>query len=364
MKKTISLLLVLLLILPASVSYFADNPPEKFTSGDYDYVILDDGTAEIARYSGSEANLTIPSELDGHKVTSIGEHSFYYCKELESITIPDSVTAIQRRAFLLCINLSHVTVPDSVIFIGDNPFTQCPALNNLSVSPFHPTLAFIDGVLFDKQEERLIYYPQNLTAQEYEIPAGTKIIGSNAFVGVSRLENVTIPDSVTVIEGDAFACCEGITSITIPDSVTIIGVNPFWGCSSLEIINISPLHPTFSVMDGVLYDRDEKRIISCPQSLDLTDFEIPQGTENIGAMAFVNCTSIVSIEIPETVKSIGYEAFAGCKDLWNIWIPDSVINFGENIFLHCDSLHNIFVRENSAAFQYCIDNEMHCRLVP
>lgn len=40
------------------------------TSGDFEYTVLDDGTAEITEYKGNEEILLIPSEIDGHTVIS------------------------------------------------------------------------------------------------------------------------------------------------------------------------------------------------------------------------------------------------------------------------------------------------------
>ncbi|MDE6433192.1 MAG: leucine-rich repeat domain-containing protein, partial [Lachnospiraceae bacterium] len=63
-------------------------------SGDYEYSVNNDGTVTIERYTGSAATLQIPSILDGKNVTVIGESAFQYCRDLTSITIPNSVTSI------------------------------------------------------------------------------------------------------------------------------------------------------------------------------------------------------------------------------------------------------------------------------
>ena len=83
---------------------------EAITCGDYDYVLLDDGAAEIVDYDGEDENLAIPAELDGHSVTSIGEGAFWGCTSLSSITIPEGVTYIGEDAFKGCEGLTSVIV--------------------------------------------------------------------------------------------------------------------------------------------------------------------------------------------------------------------------------------------------------------
>ena len=103
MKKSCALLAVLLLMLGLCFAAAAEEAePTVYTSGDYKYILLPDGTAEITRYTGNAAELSMPDTLDGHSVTSIGEYAFSGCATLTSITLPEGLTSIGKGAFSLC----------------------------------------------------------------------------------------------------------------------------------------------------------------------------------------------------------------------------------------------------------------------
>ena len=112
MKK---LLFLFVLLLPICLlpSAFAEEEAVICTSGDYKYVLLEDGTAQITDYSGVETNLQIPSRLDAYNVTAIGDDAFYNCDSLTSVTIPDSVTSIGNSAFYRCDSIILTVEPDS-----------------------------------------------------------------------------------------------------------------------------------------------------------------------------------------------------------------------------------------------------------
>ena len=120
--------------------------------------------------------------------------------------------------------------------INSNPFECCSKLTDIQVSPDHPYLALIDGVLFSKPDKRLICYPCAFTESEYTIPQGIQIIGDFAFYNCTSLISVTIPDSVVSIGKDAFGYCSFLEKITIPDSVESIEESAFWSCSSVTAI--------------------------------------------------------------------------------------------------------------------------------
>ena len=150
MRKTLALLLTILLCLTGAFSLAEEAgevEQETFTCEEYEYALLDDGTAEITKYHGEAETLEVPDELDGYAVTAIGDGAFAFCYGLSAITIPDSVTAI-----------------------GANPFYHCNSLTQITVSPDHPVLETIGGVLFNKPDKLLVTYPCAFTDSEYVIP--------------------------------------------------------------------------------------------------------------------------------------------------------------------------------------------------
>ena len=82
---------------------------QAYISGDYSYTVKADGTVEITGYSGSGRDITVPGELDGHAVTSIGSEAFMENEQIKSVGLPDSVGAIGSRAFSGCISMKNVT---------------------------------------------------------------------------------------------------------------------------------------------------------------------------------------------------------------------------------------------------------------
>lgn len=300
MKKLSALLLVLLLAVPYAGFAEENDGPARYTSGDYEYIILDDGTAEIAKHKGSATEVTIPSTLDGKRVSRIGNTSFGGNFSLVSVVIPYGVTKIDIAAFADCVCLTSVTIPDSVTDIG--------------------TLAFSDCL---------------------ELPC------------------VSLPNSVTRIGQRAFEGCESMTSFTIPDSVTQMGDNPFGICKNLTEMILSPDHPYLYMEDGVLFSRPDHRLISCVNPPDLTLYEIPDGTEIIGGYAF-EWLDLYDVAIPGSVREIGDAAFYNCDQMHFINIPEGVEKIGDYIVLgdyipFTASLPGSLTSISDEAFSLCYD---------
>ena len=307
-------------------------------------------TYETKRWSGENnyqglttANIPASVTYSGttYRVTSIENEAFWECSSLTSVTIPNSVTSIGWNAFIFCSSLTSVTIPNSVTSIGESAFCGCSSLTSI------------------------------------EIPNSVTSIEDQVFDGCSSLTSVTIPNSVTRIGWSAFSGCSGLTSVTIPNSVTSIGDNAFFGCCSLTSINVANNNPIYSSIDGVLFDKQQSTLIQCPGGKQGACI-ISNRVASIGDDAFGDCNSLNSISvvgdnpnyssidgvlfdkqqtklircpggkqgeyiIPNSVTSIGDYAFYNCSSLTSVTIPNSVTSIGYDAFVGCSSLRIIKV---------------------
>lgn len=153
--------------------------------------------------SAVTGELTIPSTIDGHSVTSIGTYAFKDTSGLRKITIPDSVTSIGSSAFANCTGLTNITIPDSVTSLGESAFYGCSALRNVVIS-------------------------KNLSK-----------LDSGVFSRCSGITEIVLPDNLTTISGSwgsgAFYNCKGLKYIKIPENVVSIDAHAFENCDNLTI---------------------------------------------------------------------------------------------------------------------------------
>ena len=165
-KWFVALLLVVVMVCACWTGVLAEDVErETFTSGDYKYALLDDGTVEITDYKGKAKELTIPDMLDGKKVSAIGNSAFYSCDSLTSVSIPDSVTSIGDSAFYSCTSLTSVSIPDSVTSIGDRAFFCCISLTSVTIPDSVTSIG--DGAFLFCPANLTLTVPRNSYALDY-----------------------------------------------------------------------------------------------------------------------------------------------------------------------------------------------------
>lgn len=109
-----------------------------------------------------------------------------------------------------------------------------------------------------------------------------------------------------------------VVSITIPDSVMHImdGALAFPG---LREIIISPDHPVFEVVDGVLFDKTTNKLVCYPAGLEAESYTIPDGTLTIASSAFA-CCSLKSLTLPDSVTTMYSDSLEDCSQLETLHI--------------------------------------------
>ena len=326
-------------------------------------------------------SLTIPNS-----VTSIGSSAFESCTGLTSITISNGVTSIGDRAFYGCSNITNITIPDSVTELGSGAFVYCDNLATIDVVSSNVNYSSADGVLFDKDQTRLIQYPVGKKSTAYSVPNGVASIEYGAFADCTTLTSIIIPDSVTSIGGSAFNDCKKLEEIKIPYRVTAIESYTFSGCSSLKTVDIpnsitrigevafsdcavltNIVIPGNVVEIGRLAFKNCIKLSKIEMPTGVTAIEdgtfsgcssletvnIPEGVISIDSSAFEGCTNLAYISIPGSVTSIGYSAFERCTGLTNLTIPDSVTSIGSWAFKNCKSLESVKIPEKITEIEYC-----------
>ncbi len=351
------------------------DDPDDFTS--LVYTVREDGSAMITDYSarfmgdpnsGFGIELTVPSEINGHPVTAIGDGALregsmrifgitlpptikeigvnaIYGRYLKHLKLNDGLEVIKNYAINCGDELETLVIPESVKYIGDEAISG-EALKNITMPSnleYMGSRIFF-GSAYDKDTNNRIdgiqYHGQYLIAGirigyavidnpdpsaptenkqiheweavgDIEIREGTTIMGADAF-GMSNITSVKLPSTLKSISHLGFYWCKNLNNVVIPGNVKEIGDNAFAWCESLSNLTIE------------------------------------EGVEHIGQAAFFRCNNLNEVTIPRSVTQIDMHAFG-----WDYVNDYDVRN--ENLVIKCYS--------GTAAEQYARDNGFECILL-
>ncbi|MGN0620600.1 MAG: leucine-rich repeat protein [Porcipelethomonas sp.] len=284
----------------------------------------------LTEYLGSDTEIIVPAEVDGHHVTAMASevfgnnrnmiritieaelkklenNTFSSCEELQECNLPDSLQIIGYKAFSGCRSLKTIRIPDSVITMQNGAFTNCTNLKEVFLSS---SLKEIGTDMFMTCR----------SLENIEIPSDITVIGINAFRECISLQEADLPDGLLSIEDGAFAECVSLKKFVIPDSVEYLGPCILSGCPLIDHI------------------------------------DIPTGIDNL-SYTFSNCTGLKNIMIPDNVTIIGDYSFENCEKMTGIYIPETVNSIEEYAFENCYFLV-ISAPKDSYAINYAKENNI------
>ena len=300
-------------------------------------------------------------------ITSIGDHAFYYCTGLTTVSIPNSVTKLGWRAFFQCSNLTSVILPNSVDTFGEDVFYGCRKLADEN------GYVIVNDVLFE-------YYG---SSNSISIPDGIKHIEKRVFEHLGISGTLIIPDSVVTIGDYAFAYCNNLTGLQLGSGIRSIGkgafysdTNMFNGISTITIpvgtsvcdgANASfpeSVAPVNAIYNGIYYrvvdhvfmghgygdleyiDGPMMAVVGCQPDVAsisirsavlgmpvraIADYAFTGGTHRGYAYGASKVTS-GSLIIPDSVEYIGYNACYELSGITSIKLGSNVKVIGAHAF--------------------------------
>ena len=111
------------------------NSSATYESNGYQYTV-ENGTANLVKYVGSERNVVIPSKLNGYPVTKLTSDVFRGNTNIESVVIPATIIeyeVIGLNLFTNCKSLKYVKIESSADIV-DNMFDRCTSIETIEIT--------------------------------------------------------------------------------------------------------------------------------------------------------------------------------------------------------------------------------------
>ena len=325
-------------------------------------VVKDRGWGDNSSITEANIRSSVTYKGTSYRVTKINNYAFLECNRLQTVSIPNSIQTIGKGAFRRCTALTTVAI--SAKEIGEEAFQDCTNLQYITLNEGVTKIG--ENAFWGKFTS--ITIPNSVTVigsgafkapqlQSVKFGSGIRRIESSTFAGTS-LREVVIPQNVTYIGESAFGDCKKLTKVTIHNKVKDIKGGAFAGCVNLQTFELASDNPYYTLVDGVLFNKDKTILIQYPSGKKNSSYTIPGGVIKTAPYAFNNIPSLRSVQISNSVTEIGNGCFGDCKNLETLRIGNNVKKIGDFVCNFCKSLSD-FTIPNSVeeigghAFEYC-----------
>lgn len=354
--------------------YWASHPGEIF----------------IKDYLGDASRVTIPTHINGKRVSNLASFALKKCKA-SIVQIPGSFEYVAGHLGYENTNIQTVIIGEGVKTIGESCFSFVKSLKNVCVSQSVIEVgrtAFEYTPWFESQKDYVIIGSVLVKMKDscvvLNVPHGVKAVGEVVAVFNHRLRKVILPETVTTLYPSAFSGRgnENIQEFIFTDSLVNIGHFAFgrnkWTAQfdgkpmiiNNQLLSYDTTESTVTVPDGVVKicdeafkDNDKLRKVILPDSIkslgveafsrckNLTSINLPEGIERLEKGCFYDCKKLANVTIPDSVVYIGRSAFNSCAALTSFRISSGVEFVGEKAFLDCKNLATVVMNEKVSDIQ-------------
>ena len=223
----------------------------------------------------------------------IGSNAFYWCGDIQDVTLPSSLKSIGECAFYES-GIPSLVLPEGVETLGASCFNGCDRLT--------------DAVL----------------------PSTLKELPEWAFANCTRLENFTMGKNITAIGPYAFLYCYSLTQLELPAGLKEISEQMLsgTGLTSLQL----PEGITAIGNYGI-------------SGTNIEQLVIPEGVTSIGEYAFRASNYLTSVWMPDTVTELGTGVFSLCPVLNSVRLSQNLTKLSDSLFSNCSGLTHLMIPE-------------------
>ncbi|MDY4514467.1 MAG: leucine-rich repeat domain-containing protein [Paludibacteraceae bacterium] len=309
---------------------------DNFTIGNLSYSRLDGDVATLVGYADGVLNtdqeiLNIPESVNYEGnilyITAIADSAFRQNNYIKKVSIPNTIVSIGNSAFYYCENIESITIQrGNLKSIGNRAFTKCTAITDTLVLP--ASLDTIGDFAFAEWGSPIrftsstpaklgtdVFRDQQFKYSQIIIPCNTYetyaakpswAIYSNLFSGTNRLEEVCFIDIPETFQDETF---QYRRTSKYPAEVSVLG----FATTATDIHVVRP-----------------------PQSISYSEKDYVVSA--IAREAFSNNSIIDTLILPNTIKTIEANAFYYCTNLQCIKFNEGLETIKEKVFVNCYSM--------------------------
>ena len=311
------------------------------------------------------------------KPLAIRASAFENCIALTSVSLPEGMTEIGGWAFANCTNITTIHIPSTMTnFALAEAFYGCKKIKTITVDPDNTKYGIEDGILYEKNNGQLVsvlFVPNALTGA-VEIPSTVTsiseatfsgksgitsisfannqasedlVLGASVFANMTSLAEVRLPAGLKVIPTNAFKG-SSITSVYVPNSVEKVMPGAFANCKKLTTVTFEEggnelVFADASTANSAFYNTPNLTSIKLPNRMtalgkymfansSIANITFPSDLDLIGEGAFVNCKNLKTFVMPNTVTVVEMLAFSGCTALESVTLSNQLTEIPEYLF--------------------------------
>ena len=187
------------------------------------------------------------------------------------------------------------------------------------------------------------------------IPNQVNSIESYAFYNCTGITDFKLSTTLASIGEYAFYLCNGVTTFTLPATLSSIGNLSFGYCNSNTQFAIDAANLSYSVLNGVLFNKDQTRLVYFPTGKSGA-YSIPATVMTIAGNAFNGCSQVMSVTIPNSLTTVESHAFCYNNSLTSISTVSDQLNFA--------SIDGVLFNKNQSELIVCPSGKSGSYTIP